>query len=122
MLLETKKGKTAGSYLVRNRRKGNQAVQAEAQHTRENTQPRQGQLANRFGVTFGHVFPLKRSSNWALNGLFWMGQGKLGKGTRQYEKATPYSSPCQNEQRTINSRWGWISARIRTYDIPCTYE
>ena len=35
MLLETKKGKTAGSYLVRNRRKGYQAVQAESQHTRE---------------------------------------------------------------------------------------
>ena len=75
LLLETKKGKTAGSSLVRNRRKGNQAVQAEAQHTRENSQPRQNQLANRFGVTFGSVFPLKRSSDWALSGLFWMGQG-----------------------------------------------
>ena len=96
MLLETK-SKT-GSYLVRNRRKGNQAVQAEAQHTRENTQPRQNQLANRFGVTFGPVFSLKRSSDWALSGLFWMGQEKLGKGTRQHEKATSYSSPCQIEQ------------------------
>ena len=39
MLLETKsQGQTAGSYLVRNRRKGNQAAQAESQHTRENTQ------------------------------------------------------------------------------------
>ena len=42
-----------------------------------------------------------------------MGQGKPGKGTRQHGRATPYSSPCQNEQRT--SRWCWISARTSTY-------
>ena len=45
MLLETKYHGRAkpleATCLVRNRRKENQAVQAEAQHTRENTQPRQ---------------------------------------------------------------------------------
>ena len=28
-----------------------------------------------------------------------MGQGKLGRGTQQHKKATPHSSPCQNELR-----------------------
>ena len=33
--------------------------------------------------------------------LFWMGQGKLRRGTQQqHKKATPHSSPCQNEQTT----------------------
>ena len=32
--------------------------------------------------------------------LFWMGQGKLGRGTQQHKKATPHSSPCQDEQQT----------------------
>ena len=115
MLLETKKGKTAGTYLVRNRRKGNQAVQAEAQRTRENTQPRQNQLANRFGLTFGPVFPLKRSSGWALSGLFWMWQGKLGKGTRQYEKATPYSSHVRLNNELLIGGAGFLH-------VPGTHE
>ena len=47
--------------------------------------------------------------------LFSMGQGKLGRGTRQHKKATPNSSPCQNEQTT---RVGWNFCSCMTHVIP----
>ena len=41
--------------------------------------------------------------------LFWMGQGKLGRGTQQqHKKATPHSSPRQNEQQTTRVRWNFL--------------
>ena len=70
---------------------------------------------------FGPVFPRKRSSDWALSGLFWMGQGKLGKGTRQYENRhhTPPHVRMNNEL-LIAGGDGFL--HVRTYDKPGTYE
>ena len=51
--------------------------------------------------------------------LFWMGQGKLGRGTQQqHKKATPHSSPCQNE--TTNYGFDGISAH--TWHVVRTYQ
>ena len=50
--------------------------------------------------------------------LFWMGQGKLGRGTQQqHKKATPHSSPCQNEQQTTGGM-----EFVHIYDTRGTYQ
>ena len=109
-------------------------MQAEAQRTRENTQPRQsccwfasaaaapGSFSSPIASArrFGPVFPHKRSRDWVLRSLFWLGQGKLGRGTRQHEKATSHSSLCQNDQQT--SRWGYFCTYVRMIYLVRTNE
>ena len=56
------------------------------------------QLANRFGSTFRPVFSLENSSSWALRSLFWMGQGKLGRGARKQEMRQHILLPMHNKQ------------------------
>ena len=45
-----------------------------------------------------------------------MGQGKLRRGTQQHKKATPHSSPCQNEQTTSGMEF------LHVYDTRGTYQ
>ena len=59
--------------------------------------PRLFQPANRFGATFGLAFSLKRSSGWALRSRFWMGQGKLGRGTLDNTRKRHHTPPHTSE-------------------------
>ena len=92
--------------------KGNQTHESRiSTHTREHPtvtkslpvtqrgrcRPRLFQLANWFGA----VFPLKRSSDWALRSLFWMCQRKPDRGTRQHERAAPHSPPYQMNNKQM---------------------
>ena len=52
--------------------------------------------------------------------LFWMGQGKLGR-CKQHKKATPHSSPCQNEQQTTRVGWNFCTFMTRGTSTQLAY-
>ena len=62
-----------------------------------------GKDAGRSSIDAIEAKPCKQKPNTLartlVTKLFWMGQGKLGR-CKQHKKATPHSSPCQNEQQT----------------------
>ena len=61
--------------------------------------------------------PIHTREHPTVTKLFWMDQGKLGRGTQQqHKKATPQSSPRQNEQTTSGMEF------LHIYDTRGTYQ